>query len=44
MDVKLLVIKKLENFIKKKIKKLHNKDWSKEYLSPIVSVKSVKKS
>ena len=30
-----------KNYIKK-IKKATNKDWSKEYLSPIVSVKSVK--
>ena len=41
MDVKLLEIIKLENFIKK-IFKATNKDWSKEYLSATVSVKSVK--
>ena len=33
------IIRKLYN---KKIKKASNKDWSKEYLAPIVSVKSVK--
>ena len=42
MDVKLLVIIKSEKFYNKKIKKASIKDWSKEYLSPVVSVKSVK--
>ncbi|MDC0518354.1 aldehyde dehydrogenase family protein, partial [Candidatus Pelagibacter sp.] len=33
---------KIKKFYKGKIKKATNKDWSKEYLSPVVSVKSVK--
>ena len=32
----------IRKLYKKKIKKASNKDWSKEYLAPIVSVKSVK--
>ena len=33
---------KIKKFYDRKIQKASNKDWSKEYLSPIVSVKSVK--
>ena len=39
---KIIGDNKIRKTYSKKIKKATNKDWSKEYLSPIVSVKSVK--
>ena len=39
---KIIGDNKIRKTYNKKIKKATNKDWSKEYLSPIVSVKSVK--
>ncbi len=39
---KIIGDNKIRKFYKKKIQKASIKDWSKEYLSPIVSVKSVK--
>ena len=39
---KIIGDKQTRKFYKGKISKASNKDWSKEYLSPIVSVKSVK--
>ena len=42
MDVKLLEMIKLERLYNKKIQKASIRDWSMEYLSSIVSVKSVK--
>ena len=39
---KIIGDNKVRNFYNKKIKKASVKDWSKEYLAPIVSVKSVK--
>tara|TARA_A100000164_G_scaffold340113_1_gene335707 strand:- start:131 stop:1381 length:1251 start_codon:yes stop_codon:yes gene_type:complete len=39
---KIIGDNKIIKFCKGKIQKATNKDWSKEYLSPIVSVKSVK--
>ena len=39
---KIIGDNKIRKIYSKKIKKASNKDWSKEYLSPIVSVKSVK--
>ena len=39
---KIIGDNKIRKIYSKKIKKATNKDWSKEYLSPIVSVKSVK--
>ena len=39
---KIIGDNKIRKFYDKKIKKASLKDWSKEYLSPIVSVKSVK--
>ena len=42
MDVKLKLMLKIRKFYNGKIQKASNKDWSTEYLAPIVSVKSVK--
>ena len=39
---KIIGDNKIRKFYNKKIKKASTKDWSKEYLAPIVSVKSVK--
>ncbi len=39
---KIVADKKIRDFYKGKISKATNKDWAKEYLSPKVSVKSVK--
>ena len=39
---KIIGDEEIRKIYSKKIKKASNKDWSKEYLSPIVSVKSVK--
>lgn len=39
---KLIVDKKIKNFYSGKLKIANEKDWATEYLSPIISVKSVK--
>ena len=39
---KIIGDKKIKKFYKGKVQRVTEKDWSKEYLAPIVSVKSVK--
>ena len=39
---KIIGDSKIKKFYKGKVQKATSKDWSKEYLAPIVSVKSVK--